>query len=438
MKQILLFGAGPLPNEKSCICSAANLRTQQFLDPLRDKHRVKLFLIGGDDEEGNWKDDRTFQISRQSPSLFSQAKDILSKDHFDIVIGVNTFPSYVAAKSLDEKTPFWADLNGWIMAEMQAQSHELHHNHFLARGWEQEKCILKRADQISTVSSPQRFATFGELASLGRLNKEHFQENFVHVIPNAAQIPQTAIESSTSPLLNLPKEAFLITQIGGFNNWVDEKTLFQGVEGAMKEDETLHFASTGGVIQGVAESVFERFQKRVSASPYSDRFHLLGWIEPENIPKLYQKSDIGIMTDSMCLETETGARNRLNEMMAYELPVITTKGSEIAHNIAKWECGHVVESGNSEEIKKSILSLRNNESMRSEFSRKSQGICRTILQSEETLLPLLQWLKGEDQKLLHKKRTSLKTSNLQGGLHYLKKQGLRPFLKKICQKISSS
>lgn len=442
MKHILLFGAGPLPDSEHPMCNAGGLRTYQFLRALQNSHRVKVILIGDEHDHGIWKNDRTFEISRRSPHLFIKIAEIYAKQKFDAVIAVNTFPAYVASEVIDSSVPFWADLNGWIMAEIQAQSSELQHNAFIAQAWEQEKAILLRADGISTVSRAQRFATLGELASLGRLTKEVFLENFVHAIPN---VPQNLLsqrnhdEKKYFRGTRVPENAFVLLQVGGFNNWLDATTMFHGTEEAMKENDHIYFVTTGGSIPNIAENTFSRFKKMVKASPYQDRFIFLGWIEPEYIPKVYEESNVGIMADILCIETETGARNRLTEMLQFGLPLITTEGSEIAHDIRKWQCGQVVESGNFVEIKNSILELEKNKELLLTYSKNAGEVCRNILVNELVCTPIRLWLEKDIPLSAHSWRVLLDSarmfSKMKAGIQYLRAKGPLQFSRKLIQKL---
>jgi glycosyltransferase involved in cell wall biosynthesis len=331
-------------------------------------------------------------------------------------------------------------LNGWIMAEVQAQSFELQHNDYLQNAWEQERTILQRADAFSVVSTPQKYATYGELAGLGRLSREVFGKELVTVFPNVPQ-NKPAEQKKLPPYIRgkkVPENAFVLGQIGGFNNWLDEKSLFEGVERSMAEDSDIFFVSSGGVIAGVANSPFGRFQKRVAASRYANRFIFLGWIAAEDIPALYAESDIGIMADISCLETETGARNRLTEMLSFGLPILTTRGSEVAADIDRWECGKVVESGDSIKIKEAILELKKNVELRKTYRDNSRQICRTLLKNEVVMSPLLEWIQST-AVLTHQFRQNLSPSSffpkIQGAFRYLHEKGFRKFWQKLRQKL---
>src|SRR6185295_787821 len=396
MKKVLLFGFGNGSNSEPK--TAGVMRTEQFAVGLEGAAELVSFLIGGANEAGSFVAENTFLISRQSPQLFAKAREIARSENFAAAVGVNTFPAFVAARSIPAEVPFWADLNGWIMAEMQAQSFELKHNDYLAHGWTQEQAILQRADKISTVSTPQKFAVVGELATLGRLTKDSFREENVAVVPNIAAVKNRSdFDSFAKPLLrgeSVPQAAFLVLQVGGFNNCVDEETLFSALEKALAQDPSIHFVTTGGALPHIAEQPFARFTQRIQNSQFQERFQLLGWRTNAEVDQLYAECDLGIMADLICLETETGARNRLNEMMARGLPFITTAGSELSYDILQWNCGKVVESGDSAALSAAILTLKESPELRSELAKRAQEICTTELTALKTIAPLRRWLQN--------------------------------------------
>ncbi|MEI7511112.1 MAG: glycosyltransferase family 4 protein [Candidatus Peregrinibacteria bacterium] len=442
-KKILLIGSGPLPFEGEGIRNAGGLRTEQFLSPLtKGQYEVFSILIHSEALPKEQKEeDGSFRISRSDPFLFRQIRHKIKNFSPDICIAVNTFPSFVAAKTLPKETPFWADLNGWIMAEAQVRAGETGSNALIPNSWHQEKTVLLRADKVSTVSTPQRFATIGELASIGRIRKETNNYDFVTSIPNATK--KFALDEELLPLREIRKEkgipegATVISFIGGYNNWVDEKSLFEGLEKAMARDEKVFFVSTGGNIDKIATGVFGRFQERIRQSKYKNRFVFLGWIATKDMASVYNASDIGISTDILCTETETGARNRINEMMKFGLPVITTSGSEIAERVAQYECGLVAASGNSDEIAEKILILSRDETLRKKYGENGKQIVENIFHEDLLFKPIEEFILSQkiapDRALRALDMNGGILSFLKGAFSYGRQNGIPAFFKKIFQ-----
>lgn len=444
MKKIFLIGAAPLPNEKEGIREAAGLRTEQFLSPLKKAgNEISCVLITNKPpkkKEEVINGIKSIRIYRADKNLFSEIKKYLKGFSPDIVFGINTFPAFVAAKCTPKNIPFWADLNGWIMSEVQVRSYFLENNNFFGNALMQEKTILQKADKISTVSTPQKFACMGELATIGRMRGENTHWNFLEAIPNATKFFDIdKVDTSGESLFRGKKvknDDFVVSFIGGYNNWVDEKTLFEGVEKAMKKDKKIQFVSTGGAIKSVSNITFSNFLERIEKSEYKNRFHFLGWIETEDMAKVYHESDAGINIDFLCAETETGARNRINEMMKFSLPVITTLGSEIADDVNKYSCGIAVESGNSQAVCDAILELKNNSELKKQMGENGAKTCENIFNEDVLLKPVLEYVenlkKAPDWNL-----PPIKPSLLTGIISYTKEHGIKRSFQKIWQRIFS-
>lgn len=493
MKRILLIGNSPLPEENAAVRPAAGLRTWQFLKGLeragaKSHFKIKLVTIdmpecrresckanAGDEERtcgdarvcmeggasaasaaenanedassGNDVEARSeacveagspehFIISKNDSELGRKLQKIHDEFQPDVIISVNTYPSSVAAK-LKSMAPLWADLNGWIMAEAQAQAYKMDSNDYLGHYFEMERVVIEAADKFSGVSLAQCQALYGELAWAGRLVKESFAYKFVEHVPNGiewleheksqigkmkeereveeireeradtvtagkgAHNGRTKSESETK-LAAIPKHTFVLLWMGGYNTWVDEATLFKGVNEAMEKCPNLYFVSTGGGLNGLDNKTFEKFKKLIDGSPCKERFVFLGWVETAAIPSLYARANAGINVDRRCVETMMGARNRINEMMKFGLPVITTLGSEISYEVERAGAGLCVKSGDHAAFAEAII--RVHELWRGGGGRESKefknfGKCGTeyvqnYCNYAVTLEPLLKWLEN--------------------------------------------
>jgi glycosyltransferase involved in cell wall biosynthesis len=326
LKKLLIICNSPMPED---ICEnrpAAGIRSYQFLKACTGKYEIKCVAIEMAPVEKAF-DETIVRIGKEN---FAQVQNVHDEFKPDLILGVNTYPSYVAC-GLHTEAPIWADLNGWIMAEAQAQAYKIGGDSFLPHYFEYEKRILARADKFSAVSHRQADAILGSLAWAGRLNNANFGTEMVCTIPNWTEdflSDKNGVDHGA--LAKIPSGKFNLLWLGGYNTWVDEELLFKGIEKAMNEIPDLHFVSTGGAISGLDDKTFARFLEMVNASRFKDRFVFLGWVKTDEIPLIYGACNVGLNIDRACVETHTGARNRINEMMKFSLPVITTLGSEIA------------------------------------------------------------------------------------------------------------
>lgn len=439
MKKILIVGSSPLPNEKKGIRTAYSLRTWQFVKPLLNTDDFDITLLTIDEKKSSGevlKKENTkfthYTAPKQEKILIKMLQKVMKEIQPEAVIAVNNYPSYVTSL-VKNLPPFWADVNGWIMAEGHEQSKRDRNNDFLATLFHREKTIALSSDQLSTVSTPQKYALCGEITALGRTHKDFDPSLNIHVIPNATELFDIDTPKDNTPLFRgsiVPKEAFVVSFIGGYNTWVDEKTLFESLEEAIKQNNTIHFVSTGGELSAISPLPYKNFRTYIDNSPYKDHFHFLGWIETEDMSKVYKETDCGINVDHNCLETQTGARNRINEMLKFGLPVITTLGSEIAFDLQKHDAALTCNNKDSEYLTKHILTLASDHNICKKYSTKAIEYTTSITSYQTTTKPLIQWLKNPQKSSkttinVHKKNT------LHTGIAYIKKYGFKRFVQKL-------
>ncbi len=433
--KIMIIGAGPLPNEKKGIRSAAGLRTEQFISILKKGNKICLVTIEDESKSKTCRRFSVFTHFKKTKEDAKKIKKIFKNFQPDILIGVNNYPSYIASQIVDKKTPFWADLNGWLMAEIQAQSKSLGSNAFIPYAYKLEKAILEKADKISVVSTPQKHAIIGELAMLGRLSRQNFCDQTISVIRNSTKKFKTDINKTKKEIIDLPKNAFVVGQIGGFNAWFDEETLFKGLEKAMKKNPKIHFITTGGAIKGVDEDSYPRFHKRIKKSKFKNHFHLLGWIKTEKIPLVYAQSNSIINTDFDCTETTMGARNRLTESLKFSKTIITTLGSEIAKEIVEHEAGLGVNNGDHKNLAEIIYKLSKDKKLQEKLVKNGQKLLKEKYSDKICMKPVLEWIKNPQLAPDKRKLIKMKPNYFKLAKIYFKKRGAKAFFKKLWRKI---
>ncbi len=275
-KRIIIIGNSPLPFENVTKNYAPGIRTWFFACAARDA-KCKVMIIGCRMPHIYKKDfpNEKF-ISKDGIDFYSVSAEMFENKKWlekkitdfnpDCVVGINTHPASILA-GLNLEIPFWADLNGSVMAEAQAKAYVYDDNSYLEHFFKQESEILGKADIFSTVSESQGFSLIGELSIWGRLNKETMGYRFVRVIPNTLE--KTELKHTKSVIRGvLAKDSdFVILNSGGYNTWTDVKTLFEGLEKAMAKNPQIVFVSTGGEITGHDEFTYETFKNMIKNSP---------------------------------------------------------------------------------------------------------------------------------------------------------------------------
>lgn len=401
--RVMVVGASPLPHEKSRIIYGINQRTWQIVKALLDDDHVVClagFRVKGCHYAEDLKDLVTkkqlgnltyYSIDEQVFHGVTILREIWSEFKPDCLVGVNSYPAYIASR-IGVETPYWADLNGDVMAEAQAKAFVYDDDRFLRHFWQFERAALERADIFSTVSTPQKYAVIGELSILGRLNKATFGYDFVHVIENGIVSEPFKHTKRVLRGVHVGEKDFVVLWAGGYNTWTDVDTLAAGLEGAMRHDKRIKFVSIGGEIAGHDEKTFKRFSSLVARSKFRERFFLLGWQPTEQVPNYYLESDVGINVDKFNYETILGARTRILDFARAGLPTVTSLGTEISEAIHANKLGFTYRMGDPEDLAKAILRAARSRSLRL-MGRKCREYALKSFTYEKTTQPLREWVR---------------------------------------------
>jgi glycosyltransferase involved in cell wall biosynthesis len=418
MSRLFVVGAAPLPFERKQRQYAANLRTWHFTKPLLDAgHTIRLVACRLPNTYSPEEDSDPVESIRQPgleylsvrPEVFedrSFLQDQFDEFEADAVIGVNTYPASRAVRIATEK-PIWADLNGWVMAEAQTKTAVYDDDRYLSHFWKMERAVLERADVISTVSQAQAHAVAGELATLSRLGRATFGYSFLVPIPNAVVEDEYQHKVGTIRGTLVGEDDFVVLWVGGYNTWTDVDLLYEGLIRAMEVDPQVKFVSTGGVIEGHDEITFKRFQTLIAKSKYKQRFHFVGWVRTEDVPSYYYESNLGLNVDGNNYETIYGARNRLNDMMKVGLPLLTTVGTEVSHDIERNRLGLTCSIGDAGRFAEQIVWAAENRDELEAMARRAREFAHREYSYRATTEPLLKWVEAPQRAPDRARRVAL-------------------------------
>lgn len=405
MKQnVFICGAGPLPSEKGIVWQTAyGLRTWQLLHAFDEiqKWNIRLVLFTESKHYekaplmNEWEtlpflngELHILRLDKDEKGFQKRLKAAFTASKASLCLGINNFPSYCLAK-LNPKVPFWADLNGWLMGEAQSAAYVHKDSSYLPTLLKRELLILSKMDKASTASSPQKEATYGELATIHRLNHLTESWDFLHVIPPNNLLPK---ENHSNYRLPLPENSKAILFCGSYNTWLDEETLFKGVEGALRENSKLHFVSTGSLEDQQSNPVLKSFLNRIEASDQKNRFHFLGHLKKEDLLSAYKQVEAAVNVDRDNLESHFGARNRINEWLRYGVPIVSTSVSEITRDLENEGLLLSFEPGDHKKLSL-LLSEGLSKLDKKEWQKKAELFETQTLSYEKTLHDLKAWLK---------------------------------------------
>lgn len=408
MSKLLVTGLGPLLEKESRNMGGQCLRTWIFVQALLGAgHTVRLVTLPSTDDPHDPHRKKTALVRHQYEGFQYQGftnwneafihktlSQVMRSLNPDAVVAINNLPASIIAR-MPSRLPFWADLNGYQVAESQGKAAKGGDANVLVEAWRREARIARRADKFSAVSRPQLHALLGELAWVGRLNQHTFHYHFAHRIPNPVHpffiSPAEPAEEPVVRGKEAPKDAFLILWTGGYNYWTDPDFLFQCVDAMLAQNPKARYVSTGGPITGYNETSYARFLEKVEASPHRDRYHLLGWIPGEDLRRLYAEVDLGLCIDSANLETLFGARNRITNLLAAGVPVLTTSGTEVSHILALEKCAYVCPPGKMESITQAAARAAADEKERRAIAQKGRDFALRAWSAEAVLGALLAW-----------------------------------------------
>lgn len=405
MKKVLLLGLAPLPTENDHCTLAPGKRTWQFARSLlSDGHRVCLVCSRHlaayketslpdtlAEEHGNLVyyslDQSTFESS-------SWLQNIHDRFEPDCIVGATVFPSYIACQ-LQTQKPIWVDLFGHIMAEAQTKSFVFKDNYYLNQMWKLEQTVLDRGDIFSVVSTPQAYATIGELGTRSRLNRATTGYSFLRIIPCSIIDTFPSIDTDNSRFLRgqfVDQDDFVILWSGGYNTWTDVKTLFNALEVIFQEFPDVKFVSTGGPIQGHDELTYQHFLNMIAKSAFRDRFIMRGWIPFQEVPHYISEADVGINIDLYSYEAILGSRNRILDWMQLGLPVLTSELCELSQVIRREDLGFTFLPENRDSLVDAIRNVYANRTNLKETANRARSYVQEQLTIMKTTESLREWV----------------------------------------------
>ena len=401
MTKLLVLGytlPAYIPPENTVAPKAFNLRTAQLVAGLLgDGHEVTLCCKAHQGEilpQGLYplrNGNLTCIIGGgNSREWVKCARKAYSNFQPDAVVGISFRSACVATLKLPSRVPLWMDIYGDPITDNQLALCTRGSNRgALSALWLEEQ-VLRRGDVFSVCSNPQRYALIGKLGRVGRLESRTCGYEFVHTIFPAYA---SGAEAGDTLLANefarpLQDDKFIVLSYGRCDAWVDVDTLFAGLEYAMSRDERIRYVS---LEEGVADPArYARFVQMVNASPFRERFQLLGWQPYEVVHQYCIQSHLGILVLRDIYETALGAPTRVVEMLAMGLPVLIV-GCELSEWLAQREAALTCPFGDAVAVGEAILRCARDPDLWNRLSQRGRQVVNEELSPERTAQPLREW-----------------------------------------------
>jgi glycosyltransferase involved in cell wall biosynthesis len=308
----------------------------------------------------------------------------------DAIVGATVHASSYVAKEMVGDLPLWTDVFGDPMAEAQAKAAADGNDLAVARYWTTLLPALERGDRFSAVSATQAASLLGQLGIAGRLTGATAGQELVSVIPCAAMCARA---DSAPPVASTrwPAGAFVVLFSGSFNTWCDIPTMVAGVEVAMDEDATIHWAVTGGPVPGHDERTYREFRSRVDTSRHRSRIHVLGWVDAPELARVYATVDCGINVERDLYERRLGAENRIVEWMAHGVPAVSTGLSEPGRLGVDQGLAFRVTPGDARDLARVIVDLSGHRDRVRHAGSRCRDYVSERLSVRRTTEPLVAW-----------------------------------------------
>lgn len=402
-QKVLIAGVGPIPPHRPDRLYATGLRLWGFATEVaRAGFEVVLgeAMFSGEDGAGAapppLPDGMQWRPLSLAPEQAAQEISRIVRDEGVACAVASTDVMAAALVRARPAAPVWVDFNGHPMTERQMLAHVHSSDGGLLDQWAMILPALLGADRFSVACDAQKHALLGELGACGRLNRWTVGGGLVSTIHPALAVTEFPARQGAIRETIAPENAFVVLHSGGYNTWMDEETLFRGLERAMEREPRLRFVSLGGAIRGHNEATFERFRARVERSPHRERFHFPGWVASEEVGSFYAEADAAINLDLDCYEGVFGWRNRVLEWAAAGVPVLTTPLSEISRDLIGRGMAREVGFGDAEGLADRLVEMAANPEPSREAARLAREYVREHYNYTRALAPLLAWLENPE------------------------------------------
>jgi glycosyltransferase involved in cell wall biosynthesis len=213
---------------------------------------------------------------------------------------------------------------------------------------------LQRGDYFMCASAKQRDLWVGQLAALGRVNPQTYDEDpsldrLIGVVPFGIpdEDPVHTRPALRGVVPGIDDDAEVLLWAGGIYNWFDPLTLIRAVHALAPRRPSLRL-----FFMGLRHPNPEVPQMKVAtaARALADDLQLTGrvvffnegWVSYDDRQNYLMEADVGVSTHFLHAETAYSFRTRILDYLWAGLPIVATEGDSFADLIAAEGLGAVV------------------------------------------------------------------------------------------------
>lgn len=264
---------------------------------------------------------------------------------------------------------------------------------------------ILRADFFLCASDKQRDLWLGQLAALGRLNAQTYDDDsslrrLIDVVPFGVQDePPVQTERLIRDRINgISERDKVLVWGGGIYNWFDPLTLIRAIGKVAERRENLRlvFMGTKHPNPDVPEmQMLIQAQQLAAELKLLDRhvFFNEGWVPYAERANVLLDADAGVSTHLDHLETAFSFRTRILDYLWAGLPIIATRGDIFEEIIESNSLGTVVHPGDVEELATAIEDLLFNPDKLAETSKQVSDFA-SCFHWDTTAQPLLHFIQN--------------------------------------------
>jgi len=222
--------------------------------------------------------------------------------------------------------------------------------------------LIQKSDLFLCASKAQMLYYLGMLNVLGKITPLNYGKKIIEVVASAVPHEEP---KHTENLLQLTGKKVLLYP-GGLYPWMEPKIALDAVDILSKERDDIALVFLGYNNPRAPHSLSYKHAKELMVEAkkrnlLNKQVFFKGWIEYNRRHNAYLESQLAVITYAYSVEAELSYRTRALDCFWARLPVISSKGGEIAELIKEKQLGVVLQHNTAEELASTIRELLSTE-----------------------------------------------------------------------------
>ena len=264
---------------------------------------------------------------------------------------------------------------------------------------------LSRGDLFLCASPKQRDFWLGQLAALGRINPDTYDDDqtlrsLVAVVPfGLPDAPPTHTREAIRGVVpGIGVDDKVVLWGGGVYNWLDPLTLLHAVDRLRhrRADVRLFFLGLRHPNPAVPEMRMALATQELAASLGLVGTHVFfneGWVPYDDRQNYLLEADVGVSTHHRHVETAFSFRTRVLDYLWASLPVVATEGDSFADLIEAEGVGLTVPPEDPDALAEALLRLLDDGDLAARYRARSTEVAASLTWSS-ALAPLLEFCRS--------------------------------------------